>query len=122
MSLIEGNVDAIPGEIMQIKVIERRFRLAGENDCVAQFTFITSGTLHIWFPEIGLQMEAHRHQLRMQDCTIIYTDGLHYGQQRALWSLTLHAEDIEEFKDIMSKFNQPSHRAKLLTQKRKAVT
>ncbi|WP_141742608.1 hypothetical protein [Aeromonas hydrophila] len=47
-------------------------------------------------------MEAHRHQIRIEDCTIIYTEGLHYGQRRALWALTLHAEDIEEFQNILS--------------------
>lgn len=106
---------------MQINVIERTFRLAGTGDRVAQFTFITSGTLYIWFPETGLQMEVRRHQLRIQDGTITYTDGLQYGQRRALWSLTLHAGDIEEFNHIMSQFNHPTHRAKLPERRRNAV-
>ncbi|MGL6356417.1 hypothetical protein [Aeromonas veronii] len=74
---------------MQIQVIEKTFRLAGESEQVAQFTLTTSGILHIWFPEIGLQMEAHRNQLRIQNNTIIYTDRLDYGEQRAHWALTL---------------------------------
>ncbi|BCS47655.1 hypothetical protein JUNP479_0318 [Aeromonas jandaei] len=58
---------------MQIQVFEKTFRLAGEKEQVVQFTFTTSGALHIWFPEIGQQMEAHRNQLLIQNHTIIYT-------------------------------------------------
>lgn len=95
---------------MQIQVIEKKFRLAGESEQVAQFTLTTSGILHVWFPEIGLQMEAHRNQLRIQNNTIIYTDRLDYGEQRAHWALTLHADDMKEFKKVMSKHNRPVHR------------
>lgn len=96
---------------MQIQVFEKTFRLAGENEQVAQFTFTTSGALHIWFHEIGIQMEAHRNQLRIQNHTIIYTGGLDYGEHRAHWALTLHAEDIKEFKKIMSRFHLNRHLA-----------
>ncbi|MGL5391998.1 MAG: hypothetical protein ACRDA8_11615 [Shewanella sp.] len=106
---------------MQVKVIERTFKVVGASEPAAQFTFITSGTLHIWFPEIGLQMEAHRNQLRIEECTIIYTNGLHYDQRRAFWSVTLSAEDIEEFKQIMSDLNKSSHRAKLPERRRKVA-
>ncbi|MEH8151196.1 hypothetical protein [Aeromonas veronii] len=95
---------------MQIQVIEKTFRLAGESEQVAQFTLTTSGILHIWFPEIGLQMEAHRNQLRIQNNTIIYTDRLDYGEQRAHWALTLHEDDMKDFKKVMSKHNRPVHR------------
>lgn len=87
---------------MQVTVIERTFRLVGENELFAQFTFITSGIIHIWFPTTGLQMEAHRNHIHIQDSTIIYTDGLSSDQHRALWSLTLHSEDIKEFISIIS--------------------
>lgn len=52
-------------------------------------------------------MEAHRNQLRIQNNTIIYTDRLDYGEQRAHWSLTLHADDMKGFKKVMSKHNRP---------------
>lgn len=92
---------------MQLSVVEKTFKLAGDGELAAQFTFITSGTVHVWFPRMGLQMEAHRDQLRIQENTVIYTDGLQYGQRRALWALTIHDEDIEEFKFMMSLLNQP---------------
>ncbi|WP_429018378.1 hypothetical protein [Aeromonas allosaccharophila] len=92
---------------MQLSVVEKTFKLAGDGELTAQFTFITSGTVHVWFPRMGLQMEAHRDQLRIQENTVIYSDGLQYGQRRALWALTIHDEDIEEFKFMMSLLNQP---------------
>lgn len=44
---------------MQVAVVEKTFRIVGKGSLIAQFTFISSGTLHIWFPDVGLQMEAH---------------------------------------------------------------
>lgn len=90
---------------MQVAVVEKTFRIVGKGSLIAQFTFISSGTLHIWFPDVGLQMEAHCKQLRIEDCTIIYTNGLHHGQPRALWSLTLHPDDMSELKRILQQFN-----------------
>ncbi|ATL92541.1 hypothetical protein CK911_06745 [Aeromonas sp. CU5] len=90
---------------MQVAVVEKTFRIVGEETLVAQFTFISSGTLHIWFPNVGLQMEAHCKQLRIEEGTIIYTNGLQHGQPRALWSLTLHPEDMNELKRILQQFN-----------------
>lgn len=58
---------------MQVAVVEKTFRIVGKGSLMAQFTFISSGTLHIWFPDVGLQMEAHCKELRIEDCTIIYT-------------------------------------------------
>lgn len=90
---------------MQVAVVEKTFRIVGKGSLMAQFTFISSGTLHIWFPDVGLQMEAHCKELRIEDCTIIYTNGLHHGQPRALWSLTLHPDDMNELKHILQQFN-----------------
>lgn len=56
---------------MQVAVVEKTFRIVGKGSLMAQFTFISSGTLHIWFPDVGLQMEAHCKELRIEDCTII---------------------------------------------------
>ncbi|MFM4985868.1 hypothetical protein ACEUB5_19540 [Aeromonas veronii] len=44
---------------MQVAVVEKTFRIVGKGSLIAQFTIISSGTLHIWFPDVGLQMEAH---------------------------------------------------------------
>ncbi|MFQ1618196.1 hypothetical protein ACK34R_07060 [Aeromonas veronii] len=90
---------------MQVAVVEKTFRIVGKGSLMAQFTFISSGTLHIWFPDVGLQMEAYCKELRIEDCTIIYTNGLHHGQPRALWSLTLHHDDMNELKRILQQFN-----------------
>ncbi|MFB2864813.1 hypothetical protein [Aeromonas sp. MdU4] len=106
---------------MQLRVVEKTFKLAGDGDIIAKFSFITSGTVHIWFPNLGLQMEAHHNQLRIQDNTIMYTDGLHYGQCRALWALTLHHEDVAEFKRAMSQFNQQPPRKKMPARRHWAV-
>ncbi|WOE82887.1 hypothetical protein [Aeromonas veronii] len=54
---------------MQVAVVEKTFRIVGKGSLIAQFTFISSGTLHIWFPDVGLQMEAHCKELRIEDCT-----------------------------------------------------
>jgi len=119
---IDANINiGARGRAMQLSVVEKTFKLAGDGDFVAQFTFITSGTVHVWFPNIGLQMEAHCNQLRIQDNTLIYTDGLQYGQRRALWALTLHDEDITEFICTLSQFNQPPHRTKTPARKHRAV-
>lgn len=91
---------------MQVAVVERTFRIVGESSLIAQFTFISSGTLHIWFTDVGLQMEAHYKQLRIADCTIIYTNGFHLGQPSALWSLTLHPDDMNELKRILQQLNR----------------
>ncbi|WP_421274156.1 hypothetical protein [Aeromonas veronii] len=54
---------------MQVAVVEKTFRIVGKKGAlIAQFTFISSGTLHIWFPDVGLQMEAHCKELRIEDC------------------------------------------------------
>ncbi|WP_429144431.1 hypothetical protein [Aeromonas veronii] len=53
---------------MQVAVVEKTFRIVGKGSLMAQFTFISSGTLHIWFPDVGLQMEAHCKELRIEDC------------------------------------------------------
>lgn len=106
---------------MQIKVIEKTFRLAGENNLVAQFTFITTGTVHICLPGTGLQMEAHRDQIRIQDCTIIYNEGLYHGQRRALWALSLHAEDIAEFRTVLSELTRSPPQHKMPERKHWAV-
>ena len=73
----------LTGGDMQVKVIERTFRLVGENELFAQFTFITSGIIHIWFPTTGLQMEAHRNHIHIQDSTIIYTDHVQNLKRQA---------------------------------------
>ncbi|WP_429238744.1 hypothetical protein [Aeromonas veronii] len=52
---------------MQVAVVEKTFRIVGKGSLMAQFTFISSGTLHIWFPDVGLQMEAHCKELRIED-------------------------------------------------------
>ncbi|ATM00999.1 hypothetical protein CK910_22845 [Aeromonas sp. CA23] len=106
---------------MQISVIEKTFKLAGDDGLKAQFTFITSGTVHIWFQETGLQMEAHHNHLRMQNNTLIYTDGLNHGQHRALWALTVHDEDITEFKEVMSLLKPQPHRKNMPKRKHWAV-
>ena len=77
---------------MQVAVVEKTFRIVGKGSLIAQFTFISSGTLHIWFPDVGLQMEAHCKELRIEDCTIIYTNGLHH-------------DDMNELKRILQQFN-----------------
>ncbi|MEV3831375.1 hypothetical protein RI534_19320 [Aeromonas allosaccharophila] len=102
---IDINMTRYQGAGMQVAVVEKTFRIVGKGSLIAQFTFISSGTLHIWFPDVGLQMEAHCKQLRIEDCTIIYTNGLHHGQPRALWSLTLHPDDMNELKRILQQFN-----------------
>lgn len=38
---------------MQVAVVEKTFRIVGKGSLIAQFTFISSGTLHIWFPDVG---------------------------------------------------------------------
>lgn len=90
---------------MQVAMVEKTFRIVGQRTMVAQFTFISSGTLHIYFPDVGLQMEAHCKLLRIEDNTLIYTNRLHHDQPRALWSLTLHPDDMDELKRILQRVN-----------------
>jgi len=90
---------------MQIVVVEKTFRIVGAGTLTAQFTFLSSGFLHIWFSDVGLQMEAHCTHLRIEDCTIIYSNGRHHDQPRALWSLTLHPEDMAQLKAVLQQIN-----------------
>ncbi|UDN24872.1 hypothetical protein [Aeromonas veronii] len=86
---------------MPIDIIKKTYKIVGQGDLMAQFTLIPSGTLNIWFPETGLQMEAPCSQLRFENDTLLYTNGMHYSQARAFWSLTLHAVDMNELKRLI---------------------
>lgn len=86
---------------MPLDIIKKTYKLVGQTDLIAQFTLIPSGTLNIWFPETGLQMEAPYNQLRFENDTLLYTNGMHYSQARAFWSLTLKARDMSELKKLI---------------------
>lgn len=86
---------------MPMDIIKKTYKIVGQGDLMAQFTLIPSGTLNIWFPETGLQMEAPCNQLRFENATLLYTNGMHYSQERAFWSLTLHAVDMDELKMLI---------------------
>ncbi|WP_303842973.1 hypothetical protein [Aeromonas sobria] len=86
---------------MPLDIIKKTYQLVGQTDLIAQFTLIPSGTLNIWFPETGLQMEAPYNQLRFENDTLLYTNGMHYSQARAFWSLTLKGTDMSELKKLI---------------------
>lgn len=86
---------------MPLDIIKKQYKVVGQGELMAQFTLIPSGTLNIWFPETGLQMEAPCNQLRFENDTILYTNGMHYSQARAFWSLTLHGVDMSELKRLI---------------------
>ncbi|MFB2864815.1 hypothetical protein [Aeromonas sp. MdU4] len=86
---------------MPLDIIKKQYKVVGQGELMAQFTLIPSGTLNIWFPEMGLQMEAPCNQLRFENDTILYTNGMHYSQARAFWSLTLNPADMSELKTLI---------------------
>lgn len=88
--------------------IKKYYKIVGHGDLKAQFTLIPCGYLNIWFPETGLQMEAPCNQLRFENDTLLYTNGLHYSQARAFWSLTLNTVDMSELKTLIIEVYDPT--------------
>ncbi|WP_050514391.1 hypothetical protein [Aeromonas finlandensis] len=100
---------------MPLDIIKKTYKIVGQGDLMAQFTLIPSGTLNVWFPETGLQMEAPCNQLRFENDTLLYTNGMHYSQARAFWSLTLNTVDMSELKTIIIEMCTDTRKSHQLT-------
>ncbi|BBR39728.1 hypothetical protein WP3W19E03_22530 [Aeromonas veronii] len=110
---------------MPLDIIKKTYKIVGQGDLMAQFTLIPSGTLNIWFPDTGLQMEAPCSQLRFENDTLLYTNGMHYSQARAFWSLTLHGVDMSELKRLIIEVCnncRPAHQPTVMPKRKRWLT
>lgn len=88
---------------MEMGTIEKEFAIIGSHEEIAKFTF-SAGMLHIQFVEMGLIMKVQLSQLVVTFNSIYCVDDLSANEPNVLWTLTLHARDIDEFKCISAHY------------------